>query len=136
MKKIIFILTAILLVPMSFALISCGDDDDDNNSAIAEYIGTWSCTNPATYHNSTIVTEGTILLITSSGDMTWTMPSGSKYNAKMHALGDDWADIIYNGKTYRAEIYVRNSSLTINVNGDASLKVKDFPFDGSYIKIK
>ena len=67
--------------------------------------------------------------------MTWTMSDESKYKATMRDLGDDWADITYNGKTYRAEIYVRNNILHINVNGDANLKVKDFPFDGSYIKI-
>ena len=65
--------------------------------------------------------------------MTWTLPDNSKYNAKMRALGDGWADITYNGKTYyKAEVYVSNNNLFINVNGAASLKVKDFPFDGSY----
>ena len=67
--------------------------------------------------------------------MTWTINTPLTYNAKMHALGDDWADITYKGKTYRAEIYVRNNNLTINVNGDVNLKEKDFPFDGTYEKI-
>ena len=120
---------------ISVGFISCSSDDDDSNSAIVEYVGKWSCTSPNTFNPSTIVTEGTILLITSSGDMTWTMSDESKYKATMRDLGDDWADITYNGKTYRAEIYVRNNILHINVNGDANLKVKDFPFDGSYIKI-
>lgn len=131
MKKLLslsILMLAVLIMPM---LASCGSDDDDvNNSAIAEYIGKWSCTYPETYMSSTIVEEGTILVITSSGDMTWTMSNGSKYNATMRALGDGWADITYNGKTYRAEIYVKGNFLTINVNNGET--VKDFPFDGSY----
>jgi hypothetical protein len=67
--------------------------------------------------------------------MTWTMPDGNKYSATIHALGDDWANITYNGKTYRAEIYTTGDYLHINVNGNSSLAVKDFPFDGSYKKI-
>ena len=125
-----------LIVATGLCLASCGsDDDDDNNTAITEYVGTWNCTSPATYRSSTIVTEGTTLQIATSGDMKWVLPKGSTYNATMHALGDDWANITYNGKTYKAEIYVRSNSLTINVNGDANLTVKDFPFDGTYIKV-
>ena len=120
---------------LSVGFSSCSKDDEKSSSAIVEYVGKWSCTSPATYQTSTIVTKGTILLITSSGDMTWTMSDGSKYNATMRALGDDWADITYNGKIYRAEIYVINSNLTINVNGNTNLKVKDFPFDGIYKKV-
>lgn len=133
-KYFLCALTIMITSVISISFISCSSDDD-NNSEIVEYVGKWSCTNPATYVKSTIVKLGTILLITSSGDMTWTMPDGSKYNARMRALGDDWADITYNGKTYRAEIYVTNNYLNINVNGDANLKVKDFPFDGSYKKV-
>ena len=114
---------------ISFGCISCGSDDED---PITEYVGVWRCTSPATYVNNTIVKKGNNLLITSAGEMTWTMSTSLKYNATMKALGDDWADITYNGKTYRAEIYVRNNSLTINVNGDVNLKEKDFPFDGVY----
>lgn len=114
---------------------SCDSDDDNSNDAIVEYVGTWKCQSPATYRNSTIVEEGTILVITSSGNMTWTMADGTTYNATMRALGDDWADITYNKKTYRAEIYVINNRLEINVNGDVNLKVKDFPFDGGYQKV-
>ena len=126
-----------MLVVMFMPLMtSCGSDDGEgDNSAILEYVGTWSCTYPATYRSSTIVTEGTTLVITSSGNMTWTMPDGSKYSATMRALGDDWADIKYNGKTYKAEIYTSGKSLTINVNGSSELMVKDFPFDGSYLKV-
>jgi len=125
------LLLAVLTLPM---IVACGGDDDNNgnNSAIAEYSGSWNCTSPATYQKSTIVTEGTNLLITSSGGMTWTMPDGTKYSATMRALGDDFADITYNGKTYNTEIYVKNKVLTINANGNANLKVKDFPFDGRY----
>ena len=135
MKTKWFIYLVVTLFSIGF--VACGDDDDDNAGAISEYVGTWSCTSPDSWESSTIVTEGTILLITSSGDMTWTLPDNSKYNAKMRALGDGWADITYNGKTYyKAEVYVSNNNLFINVNGAASLKVKDFPFDGSYIKVK
>ncbi|MBO4721176.1 MAG: hypothetical protein J5658_15085 [Prevotella sp.] len=135
-KNFIHVLAVIMVSIVFGGFTSCSSNDDDNNSAITEYSGTWSCTRPATYHTSTIVKEGTILLITSSGNMTWTMPDGNKYNATMRALGDDWADITYNGKTYRAEIYVRSNTLSINVNGDANLKTKDFPFDGDYEKVK
>lgn len=114
---------------ISFGCISCSSDDED---PITEYEGVWRCTNPATYEKSTIVKEGNTLLITSSGEMTWTMTTNLRYNAMMKALGDDWAEITYNGKTYRAEMYVRNNYLTINVNGDVNLKEKDFPFDGVY----
>ena len=136
MKKYFLPLLAIMLITLNFSLISCGSDDDNgNNDAIAEYVGSWSCTSPATYITSTVVEEGTKLLISSSGSMTWTMSDGSQYSATMRALGDDWADIIYNGKTYRAEIYTSGDYLHINVNGNSSLKVKDFPFDGSYKRV-
>ena len=136
MKKAFRFIGVVIMAIICCGVTACGgDDDDSNNGAIVEYVGNWSCTTPATYQTSTIVTQGTTLLITSSGDMTWTMPEGSKYSAKMRALGDDWADITYNGKTYRTEIYVRNNTLRINANGDVSLKVKDFPFDGSYTKM-
>ena len=122
-----------VLMPLFY---SCDSDDDNSNNAIGEYVGTWRCQSPATHRKSTIVEEGTILLITSSGNMTWTMSDGNTYHATMHALGDDWADITYNKKTYRAEIYVFNDNrLEINVNGDAKLTVKDFPFDGGYQKV-
>ena len=138
MKK--YLLSWMSIVIMAFlcaGFVSCGGDDDDvNNSELVQYIGTWNCTSPATYRTSTIVTEGASLLITSSGNMTWTMSDGSKYNATMRALGDDWADITYSGKTYRAEIYIRGNYLTINVNGFTELLVKDFPFDGTYEKVK
>lgn len=127
----------LLLMAVSMPLLmSCGSDDENNGNSntIGEYVGKWSCSSPS-YRNSTIVEKGTILLITASGDMTWTMAVGNKYTATMRALGDDWADINYNGKTYRAEIYVNNNSLTINVNGNVDLKVKDFPFDGSYKRV-
>ena len=119
---------------MAFLFIgftSCGNDD--NNNALEEYVGTWKCTSPSgrTY---TLVEKGTVLVIASTGDMTWTMSDGKVYNAKLNAKGDGWADITYNGKTYEAEMYVRRSSLTINVNGNSELTVKDFPFDGSYEK--
>lgn len=123
----------VMVMPL---MTSCGSDDDEgDNSAIQEYVGTWSCTYPATYQSSTIVTEGTTLVIASSSSMTWTFPDGSKYSATMRALGDDWADIKYNGKTYRAEIYTTGNTLHINVNGNSDLTVKDFPFDGSYQKV-
>lgn len=115
---------------------SCNSDDDSTNNAISEYTGTWKCTHPATYLTSTIVEKGTTLLITQSGNMTWTMSDGTTYNATMRALGDDWADITYKNKTYRAEIYVRFNSLTINANCDAKLIRKDFPFDGNYQEVK
>lgn len=129
-------LTALMMVTFSFGLTSCGSDDIDNGSAIAEYVGTWSCSYPDDFRPSTIVTKGTTLLITSSGNMTWTMSEGKTYNATMRVLGDDWADITYNGKAYKAEMYVKSNSLTINVNGNANLTVKDFPFDGTYTKVK
>lgn len=136
-KNIIYCLWATMIASViSVCFISCGSDDDINNANL-EYVGTWSCTRPNTYRTSTIITEGTILSITTSGNMTWQLPNGSKYNATMYALGDDWADINYNGKTYRAEMYVSSSnSLVINANGNRSLEVKDFPFDGSYQKVK
>lgn len=134
-KSFIYVLAIMITSIICIGVTSCGDDDDDNN-AIVEYVGTWSCTSPASYWSGTIVTVGTTLQITSSGDMTWTMPNNNKYKATMRALGDDWAEITYNQKTYKAEIYVRGNELTINVNGDANLKVKDFPFDGDYKKVK
>ena len=133
MKKIkilSILLLAVLTLPV---LTSCGNDDEDNS--VNEYAGVWKCTSPATYVKSTLVTKGTTLHITSSGNMTWTISTGKRYDATMKALGDGWVDITYNGKTYdKAEMYVRNNSLTINVNGNANLKVKDFPFDGVYEK--
>ena len=135
MEKAFRFIGLVILTIVCCGVTACGgDDDDSNNDAIAGYVGTWSCTTPATYQKSTIVTKGTILTITSSGDMTWTVPNVNSYKAKMHALGDDWADITYNGKTYRTEIYVKRNSLNINANGNASLKVKDFPFDGVYAR--
>jgi len=136
MKKTFRLIGIVIMAIICCGLTACGgDDDDSNNGAISEYVGSWSCTSPATYQTSTIVTKGTTLLITSSGDMTWTMPDGNRYNAKMRALGDDWADITYKGKTYRAEIYVSNNKLWINVNGNRELTVKDFPFDGGYSRL-
>jgi hypothetical protein len=133
MKKIKFLSILLLAVFTLPILTSCGSDDDENT--INEYVGVWKCTIPATYVKSTLVTKGTTLHITSSGNMTWTISTGKRYDATMKALGDGWVDITYNGKTYnRAEMYVRNNSLTINVNGNANLKVKDFPFDGVYEK--
>jgi hypothetical protein len=134
-KNVICFFTMMIMAILFVSFTACGSDDEENNNAIVEYVGTWSCTSPATYRTSTIVTEGTTLLITSSGNMTWTMPDGNKYSATIHALGDDWANITYNGKTYRAEIYTTGDYLHINVNGNSSLAVKDFPFDGSYKKI-
>ena len=134
--KKLWMMLAIALV--SLCTISCGGDDDDydGGSAIAEYVGTWSCTYPDDFRSSTIVTEGTTLVITSSGNMTWTMSEERNYNATMRALGDGWVKISYNGKTYTAEMYVSGNSLTINVNGDVNLTVKDFPFDGTYTRVK
>jgi hypothetical protein len=133
MKKIMIFFASLIMV---FAFSSCSSDNDDNNDAIVGYVGTWSCTSPASYVSNTIVEEGTKLQITSAGRMTWTKADGKTYSATMKALGDDLANITYNGKIYSSvEIYVRNSSLTINANGAASLEVKDFPFDGTYTKI-
>jgi len=122
-----------VLVSVSFAACS---DEDDNSGAIDNYVGTWICSSPASYISSTLVTAGTSLSITSSGEMTWTIPQGGTYTATMKALGDDWANITYKGKTYSVEIYVSNNTLYINANGAESLKVKDFPFDGSYERSK
>lgn len=135
-NTLLYVITFMMVSVFCAGLVSCGGDDEQDNGAILEYVGTWSCIYPATYQNSTIVTEGTILVITSSGDMSWTMSDGNRYQAKMRALGNDWADISYNGKTYRAEIYVNGNTLTINVNGNVDLSVKDFPFDGTYVKVR
>ncbi len=133
MKKIKLLSILLLAVFTLPILTSCGSDDEDNN--VNEYAGVWKCTIPATYVKSTLVKDGTTLHITSSGNMTWTISSSQKYDATMKALGDGWVEITYNGKTYdKVEMYVRNNSLTINVNGNAKLKVKDFPFDGVYEK--
>lgn len=120
---------------ISFGCISCGNDeeDDDDPNPITEYVGAWRCISPATYIGSTIVKEGNTLLISKEGEMIWT---NLGHNAIMHALGDGWADITYKKKSYRAEMYVRNNYLTINVNGDVNLKEKDFPFDGVYEKVE
>lgn len=138
MKKL-KIWSMMMLIAMTLPLmVACGGDDSgDNthNANIGEYVGKWSCISPASYRSSTIVTEGTILVITASGNMTWTMTDESKYTATLRALGDDWGDITYNGKTYRAEIYVSGNTLHINVNGNTNLTVKDFPFDGGYKKL-
>jgi len=134
-KYLMMSIATALIVATGLCLASCGSDDNDNNTAITEYVGTWNCTSPATYRSSTIVTEGTTLQISTSGDMKWVLPEGGTYNATMCAIGDDWANITYNGKNYKAEIYVRSNSLTINVNGEANLTVKDFPFDGTYLKV-
>ena len=124
---------AVMALPM---MVACGGDSDSTHNAnIGEYVGKWSCISPTTYRSSTIVTEGTILVITASGSMTWSMTNGTKYTATLRALGDDWGDITYNGKTYRAEIYVSGNTLYINVNGNTNLTVKDFPFDGGYKKV-
>ena len=138
MKKMIFVSIIMLMALVTPIMTACGDDNDNDNKAIGEYVGKWICSSPSS-RESTIVKQGTILVITSSGDMAWTMTDGSKYAASMRALGDDWADITLNGKTYRAEIYTFENKantggkcLVINVNGNKSLKVKDFPFDGSY----
>lgn len=133
MKHLITIFASLLMV-LSFT--ACSSDDDENNTeAMAAYVGTWVCSSPATYYSSTTVTVGTTLQIASSGAMTWTTSSGKTYSATMKALGDDWANITYNGKTYKqAEVYVSNNTLHINVNGAEDLTVKDFPFDGAYRK--
>lgn len=141
MKKTKFwsmMMLAMLVTQMLITSCSKDSDNDDGNKAIEEYVGKWICTSPS-HRESTIVEQGTILVITSSGDMTWTMTNGSKYAAKMRARGDDWADITFNGKTYTAEVYTygnkpnsEGNCLGINANGNSSLKVKDFPFDGSY----
>lgn len=133
MKKIELLSIMLLAVFTLPVLTSCGSDDEDNS--INEYVGVWKCTSPATYVKSTLIPKGATLHITSSGNMTWTISTSQRYDATMKALGDGWVDITYNGKTYdKAEMYVRNNSLTINVNGNANLKVKDFPFDGVYEK--
>lgn len=133
MKKIELLSIMLLAVFTLPVLTSCGSDDEDNS--INEYVGVWKCTSPATYVKSTLIPKGATLHITSSGNMTWTISTSQRYDATMKALGDDWVEITYNGKTYdKAEMYVRNNSLTINVNGNAKLKVKDFPFDGVYEK--
>ena len=76
MKKTFRLIGIVIMAIICCGLTACGgDDDDSNNGAISEYVGSWSCTSPATYQTSTIVTKGTTLLITSSGDMTWTMPA-------------------------------------------------------------
>lgn len=134
-KLFLYALAMTMVLVMSVGFTSCSSNDEDNNNAIAEYVGTWICTYPETHQTATVVTEGTPLIITSSGDMAWTLPDGSRYNARMRALGDSWADITYNGITYRAEIYVRDNILVINVNGNTYLKEKDFPFDGTYEKM-
>lgn len=133
MTKIKYLSILLLAVFSLTFLTSCGSDDDDNR--VGEYAGTWRCTVPATYVKSTLVKKGTLLQITSSGNMTWIFSDDQRYNATMRALGDGWVDITYNGKTYgKAEMYVKGNYLTINVNGNANLKVKDFPFDGVYEK--
>ena len=134
MKKIMVLSVLLLAVFTLPVLTSCSSDDEDNEVA-NEYVGVWNCTYSASYVKSTIVKKGTTLQLTSSGNMTWTLPNGQKYDATMKTLGDGWVDVTYNGKTYsKAEMYVRDNSLTINVNGNANLKVKDFPFDGVYEK--
>ena len=137
MKKL-KIWSIMMLIVMVFPLmVACSSDDGGktHDANIGEYAGKWVCSSPASYISSTIVAEGTILVITASGNMTWTMPDNTKYSATLRALGDDWGDITYNGKTYRTEIYVRGTVLHINTNGFSDLKVKDFPFDGSYQKV-
>lgn len=132
MKKFIFLFASVITLLTG---VSCSSDDDNDNSAIESYVGTWVCSSPDSYYPSTIVTTGTTLQIISSGSMTWTTPQGINYSATMKALGDDWANITYNNKTYKdVEIYVSNNTLYINANGAESLKTKDFPFDGDYIK--
>ena len=79
MKKIkilSILLLAVLTLPV---LTSCGNDDEDNS--VNEYAGVWKCTSPATYVKSTLVTKGTTLHITSSGNMTWTISTGKRYDA-------------------------------------------------------
>ena len=69
----------LMLVTMVMALmVACGGDDsnsgNDNNTAdIGKYVGKWSCIYPTTYGSSIILSEGTTLVITTSGSMTWTM---------------------------------------------------------------
>ena len=138
MKKFKIWSMMMLMAMVLPTLVACGGDSDGDsthNANIGEYVGKWSCISPATYRSSTIVTEGTILVITASGSMTWSMTNGTIYTATLRALGDDWGDITYNGKNYRAEIYVSGNTMNINVNGNANLIVKDFPFDGGYKKI-
>ena len=135
MKRFSYYLSTLLVVVLfSIGFVSCGGDDDDENIAINEYVGSWSCTSPNNLWE-TIVTEGTTLVITSSGDMTWTLPNGSKFKATMRALGDDWVDITYKGKKYTAEMYVIRDKLTINANGNVDNEDHDFPFDGGYNKM-
>lgn len=123
-------LIAMLALPF---VTSCSKDGD--NISMSEYAGTWKCTSPKSSRTATIVTTGTILEISSSGNAIWTLPDNTKYSALMRNRGDDWVVITYNGKSYTAEMYVRSNDLTINANGNENLEVKDFPFDGIYEKI-
>lgn len=132
-KLSIWMLIAMLTLPV---MTSCSKDNDEEDAKMSEYAGSWKCISPDSWRTATIVTKGTLLEITSTGDATWTLPDNTKYTAKMRNRGDDWVIINYNGKSYTAEMYVRSYGLTINANGNAKLEVKDFPFDGSYEKVK
>lgn len=135
MEKMRLLCLMLLMTVCMPLFYSCDSDDDSSNHAIDEYVGTWKCRSPATHWKNTIVKEGTILMITSSGNMTWTMLDGTTYNGSMRVSGEAWANITYNKKTYGGEIYVHGYSLEINVNGNVDLPVKDFPFDGGYEKV-
>lgn len=134
MRKFLFIL--LLLFPV-FMLTSCDDSgDDDDRDDMYEYVGTWYCTSPADYYHSTIVTVGTVLSIAPNGSMEWKLPNGDTYKASMILLRDDWVKVSYRGKEYTAEIDEDDGRLVININGNSSLTVKDFPFDGVYSRTK
>lgn len=125
----------VLMLSIAVAFSSCSNDDDTQNENILPYVGKWVCSYPSTNHLKSIP-EGTVLTISRNGSMEWITPSKETYKATMRALGDDWAEFSYNGKVYKnVEIYIIGSStLHINANGFVDLKVKDFPFDGSYSK--
>ena len=58
MKKTFRLIGIVIMAIICCGLTACGgDDDDSNNGAISEYVGSWSCTSPATYQTSTIVTK-------------------------------------------------------------------------------
>lgn len=127
-----------MLLAIGLTAISCNRDSDKDsdsgaNDLISEYVGKWY------YYSgsSTTIAKGTELTISSSGVLTWKTPDGDIFNGTIKALGDDWCDVTYNGKTYRqSEVYTYNNRtcLAFNVNGNTSLSIKDFPFDGVYTK--
>ena len=50
MKKTFRLIGIVIMAIICCGLTACGgDDDDSNNGAISEYVGSWSCTSPATY---------------------------------------------------------------------------------------